>query len=396
MAAAKTKTGKDKRTEQAKKEDKKQSVKPREYNPRDKGYILICLSSLVNLSAISNIKENGDSDGAWGLCLSFGWLTFIASLLILFFGRTQYCHDTFNYAKAYDGKFEGYMLLFFTLWWIFGVSYITQVNGVAFLAMNIYFSSWSTLVSCIYCLNKWSSAKDILSIAELTGVSATLKSWYVLFISSLFAMGTALDLFFRLFDTQTLKSNSAMGFAIGMSSSILSFMFILVHYNFIQCFTEGGWIELSFSFLLNLMWIVGVAVLTQDDGVAATIMGVGCRGANWLEANDGLVGESDTCTITFRNDGGDEQIFECADIVDLKVAELYVPGSNMYLATWICLGASLNITFRWKAAQALQFAQAQNQKAMNTTRLDGDAEADDELEDNDDDLDEFEDAVYQM
>lgn len=388
-----TETGKDERAEQAKKKDKKQPVKRKEYNPRDKGYILICLSSLVNLSAISNIvQENRDYDGKWGLCVTFGWLTFIASLLILFFDRTQYCLDTFNYTKAYDGKFEGYALLFFTLWWIFGVSYITQVNGVAFVAMNIYFSSWSTLASCIYTLNKWSTAKDIISIAELTGVSATLKSWYVLNVASLFVMGTAFDLFFRLQDTDSLASSSAMGIAMGIASSIISFMFILVHYNFIECFTEGGWIELSFSFLLIFLWICGVAVLTQDDGVAATIMGVGCRGADWLESEDGLI---DTCTITFITTSGDEEMVPCSTFADLRYSEVYVPGSNLYLATWICLGASLNITFRWKAAQALQFAQAQNQKAMSTTRLDGDnAEADDDLEDNDDDLDEFEDAVY--
>jgi hypothetical protein len=191
-------------------------------------------------------------------------------------------------------------------------------------------------------------------------------------------------------DTHSLKSNSAMGFAMGIASSIISFMFILVHYNFIEYFTEGGWIELSFSFLLILLWIVGVAVLTQDDGVAATIMGVGCQGANWLESQGGLI---DTCTIEFIDTGGDEQMLPCSTFVDLRYSEIYVPGSNLYLATWICLGASLNITFRWKAAQALQFAQAQNQKAMTTTRLDG-GEADDDLEDNDDDLDEFEDAVF--
>jgi hypothetical protein len=392
MAAAKNRTdntGKDKQAEQAKKKDKKEAVKPRDYNPRCKGYIYICLSSLVNLSAISNIKDRY-FDGNWGFCLSFGWTTFIASLLILFFDRTGYGHDTFNYTKAYDGKVEGYALLFFTLWWIVGVFYTTQVNGVAFLAMNIYLSCWSTLVSCVYTLNKWSAAKDILSIAELTGVSATLKSWYVLFISSLVVMGAAFDLFFLLKDAQSLKSNSAMGFAMGIASSILSFMFILVHYNFIQSFTEGGWIELSFSFLLILMWIAGVAILTQNEGVAATIMGDGCLGLNTLDLHQGSI---DNCTIQFRTDSGEEEVIDCTDAFDLQYTVIYVPGSNLYVATWVCLGSSLNIAFRWKAAQALQFAQAQNQKAITTTRLDG-AEADDDLEDNDDDLDEFEDATY--
>jgi hypothetical protein len=391
MSAAKNDTVEtEKETKKEDKKEEKKPVKPREYNPRDKGYILICLSSLVNLSAISNTKEGrGGYDGLWGLCLSCGWLTFSASLLILFFDRTQYCLETFNYTKAFDGKFEGYSLLFASLWWIFGVSYITQVNGIAYLAMNIYFSSWSTLIACIYTLNKWSSAKDILSIAELTGVSATLKSWYVLFISSLFVTGTSFDLFFRVSGSQ--KSNCALGFAVGIASSIISFMFILVHYNFILFFNEGGWVELCFSFLSILMWITGVAVLTKDDGVAATIMGAGCRGANFFDSNN--VDLETSCTLTFLStNDGEQRVFECSDVVDPSSLTQYIPGSNLYLAAWICLISSLNITFRWKAAQALQFAQAQNQRAMDTTRI-NDAEAGD-LQDSDDDLDDFEDAVY--
>ena len=35
----------------------------------------------------------------------------------------------------------------------------------------------------------------------------------------------------------------------------------------------------------------------------------------------------------------------------------------MYFAVWTAFAASINISFRWKAAQALQFAQAQEQEA---------------------------------
>jgi len=36
-----------------------------------------------------------------------------------------------------------------------------------------------------------------------------------------------------------------------------------------------------------------------------------------------------------------------------------VPGSNLFLSSWTAFLSSLSITVRWKAAQALRFAQAQ-------------------------------------
>jgi hypothetical protein len=69
--------------------------------------------------------------------------------------------------------------------WIIGTGYITRAGGIAYVATNIYFSSWFALFSCIYTLNEWSASKDILSITELTRLSATLKSWWVLTLTSM-------------------------------------------------------------------------------------------------------------------------------------------------------------------------------------------------------------------
>ena len=68
-----------------------------------------------------------------------------------------------------------------------------------------------------------------------------------------------------------------------------------------------------------------------------------------------------------------DQRVSCSDIIDEQI-----PGSNLYLAAWICFFASFNITLRWKAAQAIQFAQAQNMKAAEKMRED---EEDDENDD---------------
>jgi hypothetical protein len=74
-----------------------------------------------------------------------------------------------------------------------------------------------------------------------------------------------------------------------------------------------------------------------------------------------------------------------------------IPGSNLYVAVWICLLASLNLAFRWKAQQALQFAQAAQQKAFTSIaekdkegrndREGGGDDDDNEIDQSDDDYD---------
>ena len=41
-----------------------------------------------------------------------------------------------------------------------------------------------------------------------------------------------------------------------------------------------------------------------------------------------------------------------------------VPGSNLYLSTWISLLSSCAIAFNWKAAKALKFAKAKQEKCI--------------------------------
>ena len=63
-----------------------------------------------------------------------------------------------------------------------------------------------------------------------------------------------------------------------------------------------------------------------------------------------------------------------------------VPGSNLYWSVWVCFLASLNVSFRWKAAQAMQFAQAQEEEERK--RVEGtDGQALENQEDDDDDDD---------
>lgn len=141
----------------AEKDDKKaQKLERDEYNARSVGYLVIALSSLVNLFSIVLIKDDSHVKGSKTVALSFGALTFGASVLVLVVDRTV---TTFDLTKTANGNVEGILLSFFTFWWTAAVGYLTQVQGIAYIALNIYFSSWITWALCISTLNQWSASK---------------------------------------------------------------------------------------------------------------------------------------------------------------------------------------------------------------------------------------------
>jgi len=116
---------------------------PPEYNPRWKGYTFICLTSLVCFSSVSTIViTKSGITGNTQVAVAFGVFTFLLGFLVILLDRTQCFIDKFDYTKAMDGKFEGCTLLLLNILWIVGVAFITQVGGIGYLTLNIYFSSW--------------------------------------------------------------------------------------------------------------------------------------------------------------------------------------------------------------------------------------------------------------
>lgn len=150
--------------------------------------------------------------------------------------------------------------------------------------------------------------------------------------------------------------DTAFGVAMSVVSFIISFFFLLVHYDFIAQCEEGGWLELSSSFFLILLWMIALAVMTQDQGIAATVTGSQC-------SRDDISIRAENCTIIVFERVESDDGFSFNE-VQLGCNDLprQVPGSNLYFASWICFFASLNISFRWKAQQALQFAHTQQEK----------------------------------
>jgi hypothetical protein len=327
---------------------------PIEYNPRWKGYVLVALTSLLNFSSTSSVPSQERRE-YWIMSVAFGVTTFVLSFLILVQDRSQKFITQFHYSKSRDGYLEGYVLLFFVIWWFFGVAYITKPAGVAYVASNIYFSSWVTLFSCVYTLNEWSTEKDILSIAEITSISTTLKSWYIHWFSAIVVFSSSVHLHVILYDNFNQIQDTSFGSALGLVSLCISSFYIFVHYNFFtRCnYEEGGWAELFAAGFLILVWIIGISILTQDGGIGATMEGNQCY-------RDPTSIISDNCTIVLylTDTTGARSRFE----LDCERLPRQIPGSNLYFACWACFLSALNLPFRWKAAQAMNFAHAREEK----------------------------------
>jgi hypothetical protein len=406
-------------------------TKPHVYNPHWKGYSFLLLSSLLNLSSCSNIPKDGNFHyrGDRGVAVCFGSVTFAMSLIILVLDRTQFLVNTFHFTTAGKGQLEGFVLLSLTAWWIVGVAYQTQVQGIAYTVLNVYFSAWLSLASVLYTLNQWSSKRDLLSWHEVTGVSATLKSWYILWIASVVVFGTSLNFHVLNFDNGVnvrADGASAAVVVVGFVSLVLSLGFIMVHYRLIEFCATGGLTEILTALGLLVLWIVGVAVVTQEGAIGATISGRGCSTAFWelMQAQNAMTNSTDTSVQDLAPESADGELCrvlvvlphpsgnQTDALVNVTVAcnKLYettfpgvrlVPGSNLYLAVWTCLAATIHLLLRWKAQQALQFAQAQQESKRN--KDDNGEQHSDSNNDfekgelsfspDDDDLDEFIDAV---
>lgn len=276
-----------------------------QYNERISGYVSIMLSSLINFASIADIR-NFSFRGEKYVAM-YGSVTFVACNIIILFDRVSILQKKFDLKKIKDGKLEGYTLLAFVLWWLAGVCSMTRSDGIAYDVLNIYFSSWYTLAVCFMTLNEWSASKDIISIHELTRLSATLPCWYILLVSSLVEMCSAAESFSS--TKRIVLDHAVFSVIVGPVSATLATISILFHYKMISWFDirPGGVIELLVAIFLGIWWICAVALLTSDGSAASSIQGTDS-----------------------------------------------IPGTNLYLSLWISVFASISISMRWKAAKAIK------------------------------------------
>lgn len=222
-------------------------------NPRWKGYSYLAFTSLVCCASAGNVKQK---TSAFVVSVAVGSVSFGLSMLVLLLDRFQGCFDSFNFHRAYDGKLEGFFLLFLVAWWIFGVWIMTQSGGAAYYALNVYFSSWLSLCASFYTLNDWSGSKDILTIQELTALSKTLRGWYCLLFSSLVVLGSGADMHIQLSEYGP-KQEASFAVSLGLISMIVATIIILAHYRILSFVPISGFVELSIAGVMMILWIFG-------------------------------------------------------------------------------------------------------------------------------------------
>jgi len=345
-----------------------------EYNPRWMGYLCIMMFSGINFISISNVPRQL-RHRIWAASMPFGILTFLIASLVLIHDRCRKKPFGFDYTKSKSGFVEGFTLLFSVVWWVCGVAYITRPGGIAYTVSNIYYSAWLTVVACVYTLNEWSTSKDILSIAEITSVSFTLRYWWIHFTAAFVVFVSSCSLEVQLGDSIAndflgIKQSALFGILVGLISLIVSSYFILVHYDFITFVEEGGWTELLSSLFLILIWIIAVSIFTKNDGIAATTSGFDCIPLLTRETS-GIASIQSIKSCTIIKNG----------IAEPCRFGQYMPGSNLYFACWACMLSSVAIALKWKAAKALKFAQSkaeQRQQALDQAGGEGYNDVDDE------------------
>jgi hypothetical protein len=134
-------------------------------------------------------------------------------------------------------------------------------------------------------------------------------------------------------------------------------------------------------FVLPVLWLLigparppppfySVAVLTKDGGIAATVAGSSCKPQDLYL--DGI----SNCTVVVVTEVNDTYTSDNQECIDLFRKD--IPGSNLYFCVWGSLLAAVNITLRWKAAQALQFAQTAQRQGAESTEGKEEGEDDDD------------------
>mmetsp|Transcript_20402 Transcript_20402/g.40407 ORF Transcript_20402/g.40407 Transcript_20402/m.40407 type:complete len:384 (-) Transcript_20402:234-1385(-) len=359
-----------------------------EHNKKWKAYLLLSTTSLVNFVSLIDVFDipfqslfrTPTYTQHSHINLMFGVVTFLTPLFILFFDFVSCLRNKFDFATLWDGKLEGYTLLVHVLWWTFGTAFMTKAGGIAYEALNVYFSSWASLFSSIHLLDLWGGEKDVLTIRELTRLSITLPAWWAVFWSSIVTFASAADAI-RIVQTPSAKKSCEFAVAVGVISAIVSAFFILQHYEFLTCccrccegfetmkwLSYGGWFELACSLLVNLWFIIGVDQLTSAGQISSTITGEGKSAFGILWDDEG-------------KDGGDGD----------EVANFYyIPGTNIYMSIWIGFISSVLVTVRWKEARAIKFAETRREEGdrdvdVNVENVlddeDGDKEEEEEEED---------------
>lgn len=113
----------------------------------------------------------------------------------------------------------------------------------------------------------------------------------------------------------------------------------------------------------------------HQRAIAATLNGSECTSSPFYLPNQ-------NCTLVIHVEDSSGAITQ----LEIPCGEVprQIPGSNLYYACWSCMLSIVYVVMRWKAAQAIKFAQAREerqQKQLNGIEGDGSDIADDDDDD---------------
>lgn len=239
--------------------------------------------------------------------------------------------------KNTKNYFEGFVLLFFIVWWTGGVITATQTGGIAFVALNIYYSFWICFFISIYTLNAWANYQqkegdsDVISFRNLTHFSSTLRPWYSHCFFSFVVFGSTTQLHVQSLG-QPLNYAMVATICISAISFLVSAVVILAHYKLACCFggqdpPVGGFLEITIAIALTIMWICEVSIATSYGGFAATPTGYK---------------------------------------LDYNGTVILQPGSNIFFASWFSFISMCLVIRHWNTERAMELATTK-QAAIDAT-----------------------------
>ena len=236
-------------------------------------YIITAASLIVWTSIVDTGVNKTQSSGTIGYSIAVGAVSNFIGLCFILMYQVPVLHS-WAFGSSTATMKELCSLLFLTAWWIIALGLMTKGGGIAYDALNIYYSVWLSAIAVIIALNNWFYTRGTLSAKDFVNLSPTLATWYFMVFISMVMMGSSAN-FYVHFNISEVggspKSDYIFAIVAGTVSTVLALMIVISHYHFFPCCNPGGLEEIITVFLLLALWIAAVIVLTRVDGIASTV-----------------------------------------------------------------------------------------------------------------------------
>lgn len=177
---------------------------------RFKGYLILVLASGVNFQA-ANISDNPSFFGEFSAIPAThrqrSYAMAVALVSIIVSSITCIAHlDSFTPMKKYwrqafrpKSRFEAYLLGALIVWWVVALWINTGIRGIAGNGKgqyNLYFSTWASLVVCLWTMERWLVSCDFPALDQfLASWPNRAPGWIAIFFLSFGALLSIVDLY---------------------------------------------------------------------------------------------------------------------------------------------------------------------------------------------------------